>query len=282
MKMKRRLCLGLALLLGAMFLPAGCGGAGGAAHALTGVFLDVGKADAIVLTCAGETLLIDAGETDDGDEVLSYLREQNAAAVDVLIITHFDKDHVGGAAALMAGIPVKRVLVPDYTGSSAEYRSFISAAADAGITPEALTQRVSFSLGDAEVTVDPPGDYSAAGSTDDADNDLSLITTVTHGRNRLLFTGDAENARLNEWLDGGNARSCTLVKLPHHGVYHKALKDLLTATSPSCAVICDSEKNPAEDKTKNLLLERGVEVYETKDGIITAVSDGKRIDIGQG
>lgn len=277
MRNKKQISLLLAALFSLLLLLPGCGGA--SLPSLTVTFLSVEKADAIVLTCGGETLIIDAGETDDGDKLLDHLQQQNVTTVNTLLITHFDKDHVGGAAALLAGVTVKRVIVPAYTGSSDEYRRFVSAMETAGITPEALTEPQTFSLGDAQVSVDPPASYDIAGTTDDADNDLSLIATVTHGNNRLLFAGDAENARLNEWLSAGNAKHCELIKLPHHGKYHKELKNLLTATSPACAVICDSEKDPAEDKTLNLLTESNVKVYETKYGTVTAVSDGKKVRV---
>ena len=62
-------------------------------------FLKVGKADAIVLMCRDETMVIDCGEEDDGREVLACLKSRGVKEVDVLVITHFDKDHVGGAEA---------------------------------------------------------------------------------------------------------------------------------------------------------------------------------------
>ena len=68
--------------------------------ALTATFLKVGKADAAVLTCGNRTLVIDTGEPDDGAQLVRFLQNAGAASVDALIITHFDRDHVGGAAAL--------------------------------------------------------------------------------------------------------------------------------------------------------------------------------------
>ena len=259
----------------------GTPGASASADTLTALFLKVGKADAIVLTAGSETLVIDAGETDDGDELLGALHNAGVQTVDTLVITHFDKDHVGGAAALIDGIPVETVLLPDYEGESEEYAAFAAAMAENGIEPQRLTESLTFTLGDASVRVDPPADTAAAGSSDDADNDLSLITTVTHGSVKLLFTGDAENDRLEEWLSSGAASRVTLLKMPHHGVYCKRLKDLVAAVSPSYAVICDSEKNPAEDKTLELLEAANVTVFETKTAAVKAVSDGATLQVSE-
>ena len=88
--------------------------------------LKVGKADAIVLFCGGETMVIDCGEEEDGQEVLAYLQAEGVSEIDVLMITHFDKDHVGGADTVMNGISVSRVLLPAYTGSGTGLRGTTS------------------------------------------------------------------------------------------------------------------------------------------------------------
>lgn len=279
-KQKLRAAALAGVLLAGLFCFAGCGAK--VKEPLTVTFLDVGKADAAVLINGDHTLVIDAGETDDGDAIVSFLIDAGVKQVDALIVTHFDKDHVGGAAALLAAVPVRRVLVPDYTGDSNEYETFSMMAFGVQVTPEALTKPCAFTLGDCKVTVEPPLDYAIAGTSDDADNELSLITTVTHGGVRLLFTGDAENDRLTEWIANGQVQPCDLIKMPHHGVYCKMQKDLLTAVSPRYAVICDSEKNPAEDKTLSLLAQRGIAVFETKNGNVTAVSDGSALTVTQG
>ena len=146
---------------------------------------------------------------------------------------------------------------------------------------EALTAACRFSFGDAEILTEPPADYSIAGTTDDADNELSLITTVTHGEVRLLFTGDAENGRLSEWLSETRLQRCDLIKMPHHGVYDSMQKTLVAAVSPTFAVICDSEKNPANENTLALLAEGGIRVFETKNGNITAKSNGDTLTVRQ-
>ena len=51
----------------------------------------------MILETGGKVMVIDAGEEDDGAELVTYLKERNLSQVDVLIITHYDKDHVGGA-----------------------------------------------------------------------------------------------------------------------------------------------------------------------------------------
>ena len=249
-----------------------------AAGTLTVRVLKAGKADAIIMTCGGEVLVLDTGETDDGDELARKLRESGAGKVDYLIITHFDKDHVGGAVRLLESFPVGTVYLPDYAGTSAEYTAFMAALSEKGITPVRLSEVLTFTFGDAGVTVEPPSSYEIRNVTEEYDNDFSLITTVVHGENTLLFMGDAEKARITEWLESGRVSDCTLLKVPHHGVYNKALPALIGAVSPEYSVVCDSSKNPADERTMALLSSAG-QLFETKDGDVTVVSDGASLTV---
>ncbi|MCR5293908.1 MAG: MBL fold metallo-hydrolase [Lachnospiraceae bacterium] len=244
-------------------------------------FLKVGKADAMILTSGNETLVLDAGEEDDGAELLSVLSELSVSRVDYLIITHFDKDHVGGADTLLENFEVGTVYLPDYEGEGTDYNEFIYAMEKAGISPIRLTASVSFPFGDAQVSIDPPASYEVPEGETEYDNNFSLITTIVHGENRMVFMGDAEKAEIRDWLLGASAEKCALLKFPHHGSYNKALSELLKTLSPAYAVICDSDKNPADDKALELLAACGVQVFETKDGDVLASSDGKTISIVQ-
>ena len=81
---------------------------------LTITALSVGKADALVLQQGGHTVLIDTGEKDDGDKIVRFLKNQGIHAVDLLVITHFDKDHVGGAVNVLKHLDVNSILMPEY------------------------------------------------------------------------------------------------------------------------------------------------------------------------
>lgn len=249
--------------------------------ALEVTLLKVGKADAIVVLAQAQTMVIDTGEDDDGAELVSFLKRRGCEKVDTLIITHFDKDHVGGADTLAESMEIGQVLLPDYQGTGTEYQEFINALADRNIVPQRLTASLEFALGEASVLVEPPLSYAAVNDTDDADNDFSLITTIVHGENRLLFTGDAEERRLKEWLSDKSTQNCDFIKIPHHGKYDAMLETLLEAVKPEYAVICSSAKNPADQETLELLTQHQVSVFQTKDGDVTVHSDGKQLEISQ-
>ncbi len=253
----------------------------GGGEPLKVTFLKVGKADAIAVQTGNKTMVIDAGEEEDGEELVAFLKNQGISYVDVLVITHFDRDHVGGADTLVEEMEIGEILLPAYEGTHTEYLDFMHALEKKGIQPRRLTEPVEMQLGEAFVKTEPPQSYEMKEGVIEQDNNFSLITTLIHGDNRFLFTGDAEKQRIRQWLSQENVEVCDFLKVPHHGVYNTALKDLADAVSPEYAVICSSGKNPADAKTLELLRSRGIETLETKDGNVTVISDGNHLEIRQ-
>ena len=241
--------------------------------------LKVGKADAIVLEQDGKALLIDTGEEDDGEDLVDFLFRENVKEIECLIITHYDKDHVGGADTLIRTLPVKKAILPDYDSVSSEYREFLREAEKSGSELIRLNEDCEFNFGGCRVEIEVPSSFADYDPDLDNDNDLSLITIVTYGEHRLLFMGDSEKKRLNEWLAKDHGQF-TFMKFPHHGVYNSALGLLLSKTQPEYIAICDSKKNPADKETLELLEGRGT-VFETKDGNILLRSNGREIEFTQ-
>ena len=238
--------------------------------------LDAGKADAILLTTPASAVLIDCGEKGYGEEILGVLAARGVEKLDLLIVTHFDRDHVGGAAKVIGGIPIARVLQSGRPGDSGAYRKYIRALEKASLSPETVRETLSFTLDGAEYTVEPP---QREHYNRDESNNSSLIVTLVYGRTRLLFMGDAETARIAEYLASSPA-PCDLVKLPHHGEKEKMLDALLAAVKPRYAVITCSAGAPEAASTAAALQTAGVESYPTRLGAVRIRSDGETLDVG--
>ena len=240
---------------------------------MTVTFLDVGKADSMVIQTDDSTVVIDCGEKGDGKELVRFLKDQDISTVDCLIITHYDKDHVGGAAKLINKLEVKRVLGPYYQEFSDEADSFRDAMKEAGIEPEYLRTDRELEIGDAEYTVyAPKEDYYGP----DNDNDFSLVTKVKYYDTTFLFTGDAMDKRLAEVMDIGD---CDLLKVPYHGRKLGNLNEFLDRTKPEYAVVTTSEKE-FSPFTEDALESHDVEYRTTfENGVVTAFSDGSTITL---
>ena len=243
--------------------------------------LKIGKADSIVLQTEDKVMLIDTGETENADKIKDFLEDNKISKIDSLIITHYDKDHVGGASSIADSFEIGDVYMPDYEGSRPEYSEFLDALNRKSVKAKRLRNTISFNMADCSVTIDPPLSYDIADNSEEYDNDFSLITTVVHGENTLVFTGDAEDKRTNEWLSGVHTLSCNLLKMPHHGRYHETTEYLISALAPQYTVICDSQKHPAAEETLEILKAHQTEIYETRYGTVTAISDGKKLTVIQ-
>lgn len=237
------------------------------------IFLDVGKADAIVLLNENSTILIDCGEKGDAKQIINLLEERDRKTIDYLILTHYDKDHVGGAGKVIKNLDVKNILGPDHKQQSEEMEKYLSALKEKELTPQLITEDISFSIDDLEITVDAPNKTNYGVNND---NDFSLVTKIVHGDNTLLFTGDAMEARLKEVMDIGD---CDLLKIPYHGRKIANLPDFLDSVTPEYAVVCTAKEDFSGTVQKQMN-KRGIKYYSTCfNGRITVVSDGKNIEI---
>ena len=255
--------------------------------ALTITALPVGKADALILKTDDWAAMIDTGEERDG----SYIRETlEAAGIDhlnLLLVTHFDKDHVGNAAELLETVGADQVLMPDYEGTRPEYAAFLSALE---AHPETEVQRITgtetleIPAGsvNTSLTIYAADDPAEIQDTDgEYDNDMSLVAKVICGEKKFLFTGDIEKTRIAQMLDSGEDWTADWIKMPHHGRYQKKVEKLLEAVNPFYAVICDGEDQPAEEETLDALKKRQIKEWETADGTVVTVTDGKNIKVRQ-
>ena len=267
--------LALALLLTACALPAAEPASDAAPTALEAYFFDAGKADAILLTTANSAVLIDTGEQGFGKTILARLEEMGVRQLDVLIVTHFDQDHVGGAAKVLNSIPVGTVLQSNQPKDSEEYEKYTAALSKAGIEPVTVRETYEFTLDGVSYTVDPPRQLEY---DEDSSNNSSLIVSVRNGDDRFLFTGDAQTARLAEFLETGSA-ACDVLKLPHHGQDEPLLDALLAAANPSWAVITSSDDAPESDAVVKTLEQDGIRVLRTRTGAVTLHSDGTAVTL---
>lgn len=236
--------------------------------------LSVGKADAIVLDTKKHCIVIDCGEKGDGKKILDKLEQKGITSIDYLFITHFDKDHIGGAAKVIKNIEVKRIIVPNYEGSNDEYKSFLKAAEECKITPSVITEIKRLILDDILLEIYPPEKRFYG----EGDNDFSLAIGISHGKNKFLFAGDAEEERTTELMSELEG-DYDFLKVPHHGRYDANTEEFIRYISPKYSVITDSEKNPADIKTINTLSSCGSEIYYTRNGDVSVISDGKNIKV---
>lgn len=101
-------------------------------------FIDVGQGDSILIRSDGYNILIDAGENNKGQTVVSYLQSQGVKTLDLVIGTHPHSDHIGGLDVVVNEMEVKQVLMPELKKSvvptTKTYRDLLTAIKNKNLT----------------------------------------------------------------------------------------------------------------------------------------------------
>lgn len=239
-------------------------------------FIDVGKGDCVLVQAGDSSVLIDAGYESTAADVLSCLEAQGVDHLDALIITHYDRDHVGGTRAIGEGAKIDTIYLPEYEGADKNYSSCISAIKALGVTSRRVTKEIALDLGTARLAILPSGVAYVpnTGNGEGNDNDASLVVTLVNGSDSYLFAGDLEKDGIAAYLKAQHGEF-DVVKMPHHGRFSSNTADYIDDVNPQIAVITDAKKDSADKKTLKLLKSADVETYRTSaDGTIVVESDG--------
>ena len=238
--------------------------------------LDVGQGDAVLIRQNDAYALIDAGDYEHQDALVSALRQRGVKKLELLIMTHPHADHIGGMLAVAENIPVAQLILPNFTIAPEE-----SALRDwvidlfAREETQTVTAKIGdiYPLGEGNITVLSAGVTAPENTADDAVNDTSLCLLFTAGSFRFLDTGDAEAFAEQQLAASGQDLRCDLLKAGHHGSSTSNTDELLNAARPKAIAISCGENNDyghPHEAALHRMTAVGAEIYRTDlDGSIT-------------
>ena len=269
---------------------------------LTVNFLDVGQGDAALVTMPdGTTLLIDGGgrprfggdanssrgsefESDSrsiGEAVVSeYLWWRGQDAVDYIVATHADADHIDGLNDIVNNFDIRSALVARTPAIDPEFSEFARTLQQHRKPYQLVGVGDVLRFGDAKATVCWP--VFKDGDSESRNND-SLVLRLEYGERTILMTGDIEKEAEAAILRGGSDLKVDVVKVPHHGSKTSSTDAFVKATQPQLAVISVG-LNSMFGHPRPEVVERwklsGAEVMTTgKKGTITVSTDGKDLRV---
>ena len=232
---------------------------------------DVGQGDALLVRSAGAVALIDTGP--EPAALNACLRSLGIARVDLLVLTHFDKDHAGGVDAVRGRVDT---VLHGPTGDQADERLLARlSAGGAGI--EQVAAGRTGTLGGATWRVLWPMRDSMAFP---AGNDSGVVVAFDGGTvPRSLFLADLSAGPQRMLLRSARLGEYAVVKVAHHGSADQD-RGLYEALRPRAALISVGAGNDyghPRAETLDLLTAIGARVFRTDESgrILLGLRDGE-------
>jgi len=175
------------------------------------VSCDVGQGDALLIRSEGETALIDVGK--DPTLISNCLNQMGVHRISLLILTHFDQDHVGGLSGALQGRTIENAMVSPYPDSRPEAKKAteLLSASSENLILGVLNQTGTLGAFNWEV-------ISSLGEAGSSANEASLGVNFSSPNLDVVTLGDlTENAQSRITANSWYGEKPTVVKVSHHG-----------------------------------------------------------------
>ena len=180
--------------------------------------------------------MVDCGGDHDkttADTAASTLLSQGVFRLDGLILTHYDKDHVGAAEYLVSRLPVDMLILPEGDGAGNWDADILSSFSGTKIRAQ---EDIHINWGDAEITVFASEDTTSS-------NESSLCVLFQTEKCDILITGDRSAEGEEALLNAQELPQLDALIVGHHGAVSSTGQKLLETTRPKTAVISVGEGN---------------------------------------
>lgn len=240
-------------------------------------YLDVGQGDSIFIELPNnETMLIDAAESYQSENIINYLKNLNYKKIDYVIGTHPHTDHIGGLKDIINTFEIGKIYMPKVVSTTKTYESLLMTIKDKNLkinTAKAGTSIIDIDTLKINILAPNNSTYTEL-------NNYSVVTKITYGTTKFLFMGDAEKLSENEIKEDVTA---DVIKIGHHGSNTSSSIDFIKKVNAKYGIISvglNNKYNLPKEETITNWENSGTKIYLTSiNGTITAISDGTNIKI---
>ena len=240
-------------------------------------YLDVGQGDSIFIELPNnETMLIDAAESYQSENIINYLKNLNYQKIDYVIGTHPHTDHIGGLKDIINTFEIGKIYMPKVVSTTKTYESLLMAIKDKNLkinTAKAGTSIIDTDTLKIKILAPNNSTYTEL-------NNYSVVTKITYGTTKFLFMGDAEKLSENEIKENVTA---DVIKIGHHGSNTSSSIDFIKKVNAKYGIISvglNNKYNLPKEETITNWKNSGTKIYLTStNGTIRASSDGTNIKI---
>lgn len=219
-------------------------------------YFDVGQADSILIVNNNKTMLIDAGNNDDGELVVNNIKKLGISKLDYVIGTHPHEDHIGGLDNVIDAFDIGTIYMPKVQTNTKTFEDVLDSISNKNLTVTAPQVGDKFQVGNANCEVMSTGEDSSNL------NSTSIVIRMEYNNKSYLFMGDAE--KINE--DSREWPETDILKVGHHGSSTSSSQRFLNQVKPKIAVIQLGQGNKyghPHDEVIKRLEKLGVAIYRT-------------------
>ena len=246
-------------------------------------FLSVGTSDACLVKCRDKTLLVDTGLRLSYDKIYAFFRRHNITHIDAMVLSHADRDHIGGAAKVLDDFDVESVLMPqipdEQIPDSVEYSEFQSSLKENNLSVIYPKTGSELKIGDMTLEfIMPEKSYGSI-------NDNSLVFRLNYKNNSILFTGDISSKVEEDILNSDTELKSDILKVAHHGSKNSSCEEFLSAVAPKISVVSSGRSSSSlPDYTTMARIDKySDELYCTaEDRTVAVTSDGSILTVRTG
>ena len=210
--------------------------------------LDVGQGQAVLLQSEGKTFLVDCGGSyaeDAADKVADTLHSQGIRCLDGIIVSHFDKDHVGGLEFLLTRVDTRMLLLPFVEDEDGTGKMLENMCQD---ETKWVRKDIVLTFENTNLTVFAPFSYESG-------NESSMCVLFRTENCAILITGDRGVQTERILLQRHDIGKLDVLVVGHHGAKTSTSEELLDATRPEYAIISVGRDNHYGHPT-SIVLER--------------------------
>ena len=239
--------------------------------------IDVGQGDCILIkTPENQNILIDGGDEDSYKIIKSYLKLNKVKNIDIIIATHFDKDHIGSLDEIINNFNVNKIYAPNQTSDSNSYNNLINACKNKNLKLNHLIKGDSI-----RIAKNTKLDILSPSYIQENSNANSIVFNLEYFNMDFLFTGDCEETNEVEIVNSYKLEDIDFLKVSHHGSSSSSTDKFIKEATPSIAAISCGYKNQYGHPHKSTLdtLEKyGAKTIRTDiNGDLVFYSDGHKI-----
>ena len=239
------------------------------------LFMYVGQADSTLIKYKNKTMLIDAGNNEDGKNIVKFLKDKGISKLDYIVGTHYDEDHIGGLDDIIENFDIGKFYLSNGGELGPNYYNLDKAAKKKNlvITIPKVGDKIDF--GDVDMEVMAASKFDGKN-----DNNASIVIQAKYGSRKYLFMGDLEKQEESKrkWNE------VDVLKAGHHGSNTSSTQEFLNQVKPKYVFVSAGKNNKyrlPNVKAMERIEKTGAKIFRTdvNESSFWLTSNGNDIDI---